>query len=285
MIALLWEIYRQLGARDIVINLNSIGDQHCRPAYIAKLVEYYTPLRDDLCDDCKVRLVKNPLRLLDCKEQQDQPKIAAAPKSADYLDEACATHFAAVRGLLEAMQLPYVINPLLVRGLDYYTRTVFELTPLDPQRRQSALGGGGRYDGLAELLGGRPTPGIGFGAGMERAIELLKEQGADIPPAPQPQIFIAPLGAEARQAAAALALELRRAEAPVQVGFGDRSLKALMKTANNSGARWAVIIGSGELERGELTLRDLAASADTPEPEKQFSVPRETVPAWLAAHT
>ena len=284
MIALLWEIYQQLGARDIVVNLNSIGDQQCRPAYIQQLVDYYTPLQADLCDDCKVRLVKNPLRLLDCKEERDQPKIAAAPKSADYLCENCAAHFATVRSLLDAMQLAYVINPLLVRGLDYYTRTVFELTPQDPQRRQSALGGGGRYDGLAALLGGRAIPGIGFGSGMERAIELLHEQQVALPPAPQPQAFIAALGAEARQAAMVLARELRQAKLPVQVGFGDRSLKALMKTANNSGARWALILGSGELERGEVTVRDLAAAAATPEAEKQFSVPRAAVLTWLTTH-
>jgi histidyl-tRNA synthetase len=285
MISLLWEVYRQLGASDIVVNLNSIGDQNCRPAYIQRLVEYYTPLKDDLCDDCKVRLVKNPLRLLDCKEERDQPKIAAAPKSADYLCEPCAAHFAGVRALLDAMDLPYVINPLLVRGLDYYTRTVFELTPRDPKRRQSALGGGGRYDGLAELLGGKPTPAIGFGAGMERAIEYLQEQGIAIPPPAQPQVFITPLGDEAKQAAASLALALRRAGKRVQIGFGDRSLKALMRAANNSGARWAVIVGMGELESGGFTVRDLVASADAPEGEKQFSVPRDEVADWIIRHS
>src|SRR5262249_2046124 len=161
-------------------------------------VDYYTPLKDDLCDDCKVRLVKNPLRLLDCKEERDQPKIAAAPKSADYLCDACEIHFGVVKSLLETMRLPYTINPLLVRGLAYYTRTVFELATERAGRRQSALGGGGRYDGLAELLGGRPTPGIGFGSGMERAIEFLKESGATIPSSPQPEVFIAALGEEAK---------------------------------------------------------------------------------------
>ena len=284
MISLLWEVFQQLGAKNIVIQLNSIGDGNCRPAYIEKLIAYYTPLRDDLCDDCKVRLVKNPLRLLDCKEERDQPKIAAAPKSADYLCDPCAAHFATVRGHLDAMRLPYLINPLLVRGLDYYDRTVFELAPEVAGRRQSALGGGGRYDGLAELLGGRPTPGIGFGSGMERAIELLKEQGTTIPPRPMPQVYFASLGAEARQVALTLAQELRSAGMRVQVGFGDRSLKALMKGANNSTARWAVIIGSGELESKQLTVRDLAASADATDAEKQFNVPIDGLLAWLRAH-
>ncbi len=282
MIALLWEVYQRLGARDIVIQLNSIGDQNCRPAYIQKLVEYYTPLRDDLCDDCKVRLVKNPLRLLDCKEERDQPKIAAAPKSADYLCEACAAHFATVRGLLDALRLPYAINPLLVRGLDYYTRTVFELAPEAAGRRQSAIGGGGRYDGLAELLGGKPTPGIGFGSGMERAVELLKEQGVTLPPAVTPQVFIAALGAEAKTAAMVLARDLRQADRRVQIAFGERSLKAQMKAANASQARWAVIIGSGELASGAFVVRDLAASADAPEDTKQHTVPREELVDWLS---
>nr|MBF6592761.1 histidine--tRNA ligase [Ktedonobacterales bacterium] len=254
----------------------------CRPAYIQRLVDYYTPLQDDLCDDCKVRLVKNPLRLLDCKEPRDQPKIAAAPKSADYLCQPCADHFATVRRLLDALWLPYTINPLLVRGLDYYTRTVFELAPEQAGRRQAALGGGGRYDGLAELLGGKPTPGIGFGSGMERAVELMKEQGLPIPPAPQPQVFIAALGAEAKTAGMALARDLRAADLPVQMAFGDRSLKAQMKAANNSGARYAVIIGSGELESGAFTIRDLVAPADAPEDAKQVSIPHERALAWLA---
>jgi histidyl-tRNA synthetase len=281
MIALLWEIYQRLGARDIVIQINSIGDRNCRPAYVQRLVDYYTPLKEDLCDDCKVRLVKNPLRLLDCKEERDQPKIAAAPKMADCLCEPCAEHFAAVRRHLDALGLPYTINPLLVRGLDYYTRTVFELAPEQGGRRQSAIGGGGRYDGLAELLGGRPTPGIGFGSGMERAIELLREQGVKLPEPAKPQVFIAALGAEAKIAAAVLAHDLRAGDLRVQMAFGERSLKAQMKAANNSGARWAVIIGSGELESGRFQVRDLAAPADAPEDEKQRAVARADVVAWL----
>lgn len=284
MIALLWEIYQRLGARDIVIQLNSIGDQNCRPAYIQRLVDYYTPLKDDLCDDCKVRLVKNPLRLLDCKEPQDQPKIAAAPKSADYLCAACAAHFAAVRGYLDALALPYAINPLLVRGLDYYTRTVFELAPEQAGRRQSAIGGGGRYDGLAELLGGKPTPGIGFGSGMERAVELLREQGVPLPDPARPQVFIAALGAEAKTAAMTLAQDLRAIDLRVQMAFGERSLKAQMRAANGSGARWAVLIGSGELANEAYAVRDLAAPADAPDDAKQQTIARDVLVAWLREH-
>jgi histidyl-tRNA synthetase len=282
VISVLWEIYQNLGAHDIVIQLNSIGDQNCRPAYIRRLVDYYTPLRDDLCDDCKVRLVKNPLRLLDCKEERDQPKIAAAPKIVEYLCEPCRQHFAMLRGLLDALALPYELNPLLVRGLDYYTRTVFEMVPVREGRRQSSIGGGGRYDGLAELLGGKPTPGIGFGAGMERIIDLLREQQIPIPPSPSPDVYVATLGAEARTAGMVLARDLRSAGLRVLTALGDRTLKAQMKAANNSGARWAAIIGDGELEQGAVTLRDLAAPADAPESEKQVQVPRAEVFDWLS---
>ena len=284
MIALLWEVYQRLGARDIVIQLNSIGDRNCRPAYIQALVEYYTPLQDDLCDDCKVRLVKNPLRLLDCKEERDQPKIAAAPKIANRLCEPCATHFATVRGLLDALALPYTINPLLVRGLDYYTRTVFELAPEQGGRRQSAIGGGGRYDGLAELLGGKPTPGIGFGSGMERAIELLQQQGVALPTQPAPEVYIATISAAAQAVGMVLASQLRSADRRVQVAFGERSLKAKMRGANSSAARFAVIIGEGELADDTVMVRDLAAPADAPEEQKQLAVPRDQAVTWLNQH-
>jgi len=284
MIALMWEIYQRIGARDIKIQLNSIGDSVCKPDFIKRLVEYYTPLQDDLCDDCKVRLVKNPLRLLDCKEPRDQPKIAGAPKTIDALCEPCAQHFATLRSLLDAMELPYTINPLLVRGLDYYTRTVFELAPEREGRRQNALGGGGRYDGLVELLGGRPTPATGFGAGMERAVNLILEQQIALPPEPKLFAYILPLGVEERKVAMQLAMQLRAVDKGVQVGFGERSLKALMRAANGSGARWAIIIGAGELESKTVTIRDLTASADTPPEEKQWSVSSSETVQWLLTH-
>jgi histidyl-tRNA synthetase len=284
MIMLLWEIYQRLGARDIVIQLNSIGDRTCKPVYVQRLLEYYEPLRDDLCDDCKVRIVKNPLRLLDCKDPRDQPKIAAAPKTIDSLCGPCAEHFATLRSLLDVLELPYTINPLLVRGLDYYTRTVFELAPEIEGHRQSALGGGGRYDGLVELLGGKPTPGMGFGAGMERAVNLLEDLHADVPPIPKSDVYIVPLGNEARTFGTMLVRDLHTAGISVQFGFGDRSLKALMKAANNSGARYAVIVGSGEIASGTAIVRDLAAGVDTPDEQKQQSVPLGETAAWLATH-
>jgi histidyl-tRNA synthetase len=281
IIGLLMQVYRMLGLLGIDLHLNSVGDRECRPRYVQALVDYYRPLYEDLCQDCKVRFNKNPLRLLDCKQPQDQPKIASAPKMIDYLCEACAAHFAEVRRLLEAEDIAYVIDPLLVRGLDYYTRTAFEAVPQEgASRRQSSVGGGGRYDGLAELLGGRPTPGIGFGAGMERIIELMQEQQVQPPAEPKPLAYVAYVGAEAKAEAVRLTAELRRAGVATLLALGDRTLKAQMKQANASGARYALLIGEGELERGEVTVRDLEAP-EADEQRKQFSIKREAVLAFV----
>jgi histidyl-tRNA synthetase len=281
IIAVLMQVYSALGLRGIDLHLNSVGDRECRPRYVQALLDYYRPLYDDLDQDCKVRFNKNPLRLLDCKQPQDQPKIAGAPKILDYLCEACAAHFAEVRRLLGAAEIPYVIDPLLVRGLDYYTRTAFEAVPqAGASRRQSAVGGGGRYDGLAELLGGRSTPGIGFGAGMERIIEFMQEQQIQPPAEPAPLAYVVYVGAEAKVEAVRLTAELRRVGVGTLLATGDRTLKAQMKQANASGARYALLIGEGELERGEVTVRDLAAPEDAEE-RKQVSVKRGDVLAFV----
>ena len=270
IIAVLMRIYQELGLTGLELHLNSIGDRVCRPRYVQALVDYYRPLYNDLCQDCKVRFSKNPLRLLDCKQPQDQPKIANAPKITDYLDEACEAHFAEVRRLLNAEGISYVLDPLLVRGLDYYTRTAFEVEPkANAGRRQSAIGGGGRYDGLAELLGGRATPGIGFGAGMERIIEVMRDQEVQPPAEPPLVAYIAYVGAEAKLEAVRLLTELRRAGMLASLAFGDRTLKAQMKQANASGARYVFIIGEDEVQRGEVAVR-----ADLEGGRQHFSVTR-----------
>jgi len=281
MIAVLMQVYQRLGLSGIDLRLNSVGDRVCRPRYVQALLDYYRPLYDDLDQDCKLRFNKNPLRLLDCKQPQDQPKIAGAPKILDYLCEACAAHFAEVRRLLEAEDIAYVIDPLLVRGLDYYTRTAFEAVPqAGASRRQSAVGGGGRYDGLAELLGGRSTPGIGFGAGMERIIEFMQEQQIQPPSESGPVAYVAYVGAEAKAEAVRLTAELRQAGVAALLSLGDRTLKAQMRQANGSGAHYALLIGEGELERGEVTVRDLEAP-ETDEGRKQFSIKRDAVLAFV----
>lgn len=270
IISLLMQIYRALGLQGIELHLNSVGDKNCRPQYVQALVDYYRPLYDDLCQDCKIRFNKNPLRLLDCKEPRDQPKIASAPKIIDYLCEECAAHFGEVRRLLDAAGVAFVIDPLLVRGLDYYTRTAFEAVPVTGAgRRQSSIGGGGRYDGLAELLGGRSTPGIGFGAGMERIIDVMKEQHVEVPADPLPLVYVAYVGAAAKAEAMRLTVELRQAEIATTLAFGDRTLKAQMKQANASGARYVFVLGEEELARGEVAVR-----MDSDAGRQHFSVKR-----------
>ena len=280
MIGLLYQVYTQLGLEDILLHLNSIGDRNCRPQYIEILKEYYRPLLNDCCQDCKTRFIKNPLRLLDCKEPQDQAKIAAAPKIAAYLCEPCREHFAAVQRLLAAYNVPWTLNPLLVRGLDYYTRTVFEFTSgID----KTALGGGGRYDGLAELLGGQPTPGIGFGAGVERIILELKRQNIAPPVEERPTAFVVYLGKafELKDAAVQITAQLRRAGIKTDMSYGERSPKAQMKQANASGAAYAVIIGEAELAEDSITIKDLQAEGLDTE-KKQVQVERSALVSYLS---
>jgi histidyl-tRNA synthetase len=259
VIEVLWRFYDELGLRDLTMLINTIGDQVCRPAYIEKLREYYRPLLRQVCDDDRERFEKNPLRLFDCKEQKCQPIKLGAPKLADYLCDACRDHFARLRGYLEALGIRYEVEPLLVRGLDYYTRTVFEAVP-PAAGSQGTVGAGGRYDGLIELLGGRPTPGIGFGTGFERIILNLKRVGAEPPPLSRPEVFVAFLGEAARAEAVLLASELRRAGVPAQLSFGERSLKAQMRSANTAGAAYAAIIGDDEVRSSKVVVRDLRAN-------------------------
>lgn len=258
MIGMLAQVYTQLGLKHIRVYINSIGDGNCRPQYIKALQDYYRPLLADSCHDCQLRFYKNPLRLLDCKEPQDQAKIANAPKSIDYLCDACATHFAAVKRFLDFYQVPFSLDPLLVRGLDYYTRTVFEFTSeLDKQ----ALNGGGRYDGLAEILGGAQTPGIGFGMGIERIILEMKRQGITPPQEQALRVFVVYFDKteELKNAAVQITAELRHLGLKAEMSYGDRSRKAQMKQANSSGAAYAILIKEDELINGMVTVKDMQA--------------------------
>ena len=258
MIGMLHQVYTRLGLKHIRVYINSIGDRNCRPQYIEALKDYYRPLLSDSCADCQARFDKNPLRLLDCKEPQDQAKIAKAPKSIDYLCDTCREHFTAVKRFLEAYKVPFSLDPLLVRGLDYYTRTVFEFTSeIDKQ----ALNGGGRYDGLAEILGGVPTPGIGFGAGIERIILELKRQGITPPPEQALRVFVVYFDKTEtlKNAAVQITSELRHAGIKAEMSYGDRSSKAQMKQANTSGAAYAVLIKEDEFANDLVTIKDMQA--------------------------
>ncbi len=272
VIGLLYQVYTRLGLTGVRVRLNSIGDGNCRPQYIETLKEYYRPLLDDCCQDCQVRFVKNPLRLLDCKELRDQAKIAAAPRISDHLCDPCKEHFAAVQRFIGLYGVPMEHDPLIVRGLDYYARTVFEFTP---GNENLALSGGGRYDGLAEILGGAHTPGIGFGAGVERIILELKKRDIHPQEEAKPLAFIVSFGKseEYQDASIGLVAELRRAGIRAEMSYGGRSGKAQMKQANASGASYALLLGENELAGGFVTVKDLRAGGIGAE-NKQLEVKR-----------
>jgi histidyl-tRNA synthetase len=261
VIDILRTLYDTLGLHEYTVHLNSIGDGKCRPGYIEKLRDYYRDKLDRLCGDCRRRFDVNPLRLLDCKNEPCQPFKAGAPKLVDHLCAECAAHFDALKGYLDELGIGYEIDHALVRGLDYYTRTAFEFIPRGDASQQGTLGGGGRYDGLIEQLGGRPTPGVGFGTGIERIILNLKrrELGPE-PPAP-PDAFIAVASPEAQATALKLARDLRAAGGQVVVGTADRSLKAQMRQADAMRARRALILGGEELASGLVSVRDLTTAS------------------------
>jgi len=259
VIDMAWRLFESLGLRHLSLQLNSIGCQKCRPEYLIALKKYYADYASDLCLDCKIRLERNPLRLLDCKKASCQRISLSAPKSIDYLCDECATHFNRLKRYLGLLDLPFTINHRLVRGLDYYTKTVFEIQP-EAAGAQSTLGGGGRYDDLIEELGGNPTPAIGFAAGIERIILNLKKQGVAAPPLLSPQVFLAHMGDEAKDAATKLASRLRKAGFGVIEALGSRSLKSQLRQANNLGVKYAVIIGEQEITSGTVILRDMTTA-------------------------
>ena len=264
VMSIAWSLYRELGFRGLSFQLNSIGCNAaaCRPRHLEALVSYFSAYRDRLNEVDRRRLATNPLRLLDSKEASSQPLLDAAPHSLDYLCDECREHFAALCGYLDAAAMSYTINPRLVRGFDYYTKTVFEVWA-EGIGAQAAVCGGGRYDGLIELLGGPPTPGIGFGSGVERLILTLKAQGAQPPALPQPSVQVCytgkdEAGRQAKAAAMALVRELRQTGVGALLPFGDRSLKSQLKAADKAGVTWVVIVGEGELASGQWTVRSLA---------------------------
>ncbi|MCY4437800.1 MAG: histidine--tRNA ligase [Chloroflexi bacterium] len=260
VISLLLSLYRSVGLTEVSLQLNSIGDAACRPQYIADLAAYYRSHVHALCENCQTRLERNPLRLLDCKEDSCQPFIAEAPHTLDSLCTDCDTHFGALKRSLEAMKISYTLNHTLVRGLDYYTRTVFEVWP-EMVGRQSALGGGGRYDGLARQIGKRDLPGIGFGTGIERIILNLQRQGIAPTDEKQFSVYVATLGEQAGTYGTGLVDDLRQRGIRALTSYKPRSLKAQLRQAGNFQAEYAVIVGDDELAEGQILLRDLGASS------------------------
>ena len=264
-----WRLIISLGLKETSLLINSIGDAECRPAYIGELKNYYQGHESKLCPECRQRLDHNPLRLLDCKEATCQTLGDDAPRSSEPLCQPCQDHWSSLRGFLDAVAIPYRIDHRLVRGLDYYTRTVFEIQPL-VGGSQSTICGGGRYDGLIEGLGGRPTPGIGFATGMERLVLNMERDGVEVPDGPAPKYLVANVGDAARPAALELAARLRAAGVGAMLSRGTRALRGQMRQANALGIPYALILGDDEIEQGVVMVRDMEASTQEIKPLQEF---------------
>jgi histidyl-tRNA synthetase len=258
VIDMAWQLYVNLGLKGLVLSLNSIGCNNCRPQYIDALRNYYQTYRESLCADCKRRLTTNPLRLLDCKNPSCVTLSEQAPLSTKWLCQECVNHFEQLKGYLELLNLPYTLTHRLVRGLDYYTRTVFEISPKGQTGAQVALGGGGRYDNLIEQLGGRPTPAVGFATGIERLVLNLKKQEIAIPALSPPTVFVAYLGKDAKDEAIRLTSLLRKSGISALASLNERSLKAQLKQADVLGVRYTIIIGEDEVKSKSVVLRNMA---------------------------
>ncbi len=278
VIAMLVELFRRLDlAGRLQVEINSLGDEDpaCRPRYRTELVRYLRGSADRLCEECRERTERNPLRVLDCKKPECRPVLERAPALSAFLCAECAEHFAKAREYLEAMGVHYVVSPRLVRGLDYYVRTTFEFTTTE-LGAQNAVAGGGRYDGLIKLLGGPPDPGIGFAVGIERVVQLLADEGPGAWQKRRPGIFLVPLGDEALKRLLPVATALRAKDLVVEVGHGQRKLRAELERANKLGVAHAVIVGDTELGRGEAIVREMKSGA-------QRSVPLTDLVAELLA--
>ena len=263
-----WRYLETIGLSDLTLYVNSIGDGSCRPAYLTELRSYYEGHRERLCEDCQRRLDRNALRLLDCKNEQCQPLIDEAPASFDHLCDDCQAHWDSLREYLGIIGLDFQTEHRLVRGLDYYTRTVFEIAP-QLEGRTVTIVGGGRYDGLIEELGGRPTPGVGFGMGLERVIYNIKREEILVAEPSQTRVVVVHLGDAAKSAGLGMASGLRRSGIAASLA-PPRGMRSQMRYASSRGATHAVIIGDNELEKGVATVRDLGRS-------EQVEVPIEYI--------
>ncbi|HUG88603.1 MAG TPA: histidine--tRNA ligase [Actinomycetota bacterium] len=258
------------------LRVNSIGDPVCRPAYREALLTFLRERRDRLSEDCRERMEENPLRVLDCKVPSCREATADAPSILEFLDDACREHFETVRERLDEQGIEHAVDPRLVRGLDYYTRTAFEFVSPNLGPTQSTLCGGGRYDGLAEAIGGPATPGIGFGLGLERALLAIEKEGLEPPPAPATRVFVVAIGEDAAREARSLARTLRDERVSAEHALEPRPLGAQLKMADRAGARYAAILGQDEMAAGEVTMRDM-------ETGDQQRVKLGEVTAWLTS--
>ena len=248
---------KKLGIKNTVLAINSIGCKSCRAQYNAALREYFRPHLAEMCPTCNERFNKNPLRMLDCKEETCKKIASGAPKIIDYLCPDCAAHFEAVKAMLDAQGIDYIVDPGIVRGLDYYTRTVFEFVST-AIGAQGTVCAGGRYDGLIAELGGPSTPAVGFAAGLERLLLLMENTGVAFPAPPVPAIYLAGMDIQTRAKAFALTGELREAGVPAECDLMERSLKAQLKYADKSGAKYVAVIGSDELAEGAVNVKKMS---------------------------
>ncbi len=268
-----WHLFRDLGFSGLRLYVNSTGCPVCKPSYVQQLVDYFTPLAGELPEVDQMRLRKNPLRILDSKEEATQPLLEAAPHIVDHLCADCADHFARLCAYLDELDRPYQVDYRIVRGLDYYTKTVFEIKA-DGLGAQDTIVGGGRYDGLIEELGGRPTPGTGFGCGIERIVLAMQQIGLDVPEDARPEVMIAYLGEPTKLAAIRLVEELRDAGISALLAFGDRSLKSQIKSADKAEVPYTIILGEEELEAGKAAVREMSRG-------QQIEVPLGQLISWL----
>ncbi len=260
VISLASTLINSLGIKDTTLHINSIGCPNCRPDYREALVEYFKAHEEELCPTCKERLKTNPLRVLDCKSPICSALAKDAPKTIDHLCQECHEHLEDLKMYLDAQGIEYIIDPKIVRGLDYYTKTVFEFI-CDKIGAQSTICGGGRYDGLMQQLGGPSLPGIGFGMGLTRIILAMQACGADLVEEKKPTLYIAPMGKEARRKSLEIVARLRNNGVYAECDISARSLKAQMKYADKIGARYTLILGDSELESGKAQLKDMAQSS------------------------
>ena len=262
LISLVNDIFAFLDVKNLKIQINSIGCPECRKNYHKALQEYFESKKDDLCATCLGRLERNPMRILDCKSPVCSDIAKDAPKVTDYLCDECDDHFKKTQQYLDAMNIPYEVNPSIVRGLDYYTKTVFEFVSTEIGA-QGTVCGGGRYDGLVEEIGGNHTPALGFAMGMERLLMLMEAQGIEFPPEAKCDLYIASMGENATLKASQIAADVRGNGMHAQFDIVGRSVKAQMKYANKIGAAYTVVLGDSEIEAGVAKVKNMADGSET----------------------
>ena len=262
IIALARQIFDFYEVDDISLEINSIGCPECRKNYHKALIEYFTGKKGELCETCLSRLERNPMRILDCKSPVCSAIASDAPVVLGFLCEECEDHFTKVKKHLDAMEIPYTVNPHIVRGLDYYTKTVFEFVSTSIGA-QGTVCGGGRYDGLIKELGGNPLPACGFGMGMERLMMLLAAQGKSLPEEPRIQLYVAPASEEQSFLASKIVNDLRYEGISALTDLGGRSLKAQMKYANKKNALYTTVLGEDEVNKGEITVKNMDSGEQT----------------------